>query len=107
DSSRDYTYVDDIVSGVIASLDRPRQFAIYNLGNSSPTELNELIELIERAAGRNATRRHLPDQPGDVPITYADISRARRELGFEPKTDLWAGIEKFVRWYEKMLKVEG
>lgn len=100
ESSRDYTYIDDIVAGVLASLDRPQDFAVYNLGNSSPTKLTELIETIEEAAGRKAIRKYLPDQPGDVPITYADITLARRELGFDPKVDLKTGIERFVQWYK-------
>ncbi|MEW6730450.1 MAG: NAD-dependent epimerase/dehydratase family protein [Acidobacteriota bacterium] len=98
-SQRDYTYIDDIIAGVLAALDRPQPFAIYNLGNSAPVTLNQLIELIEGATERRAQRVYLPDQPGDVPITYADINRARSELGFVPNTDLSTGIAQFVHWY--------
>lgn len=105
ESRRDYTYIDDIVAGIIAALDHPQPFAIYNLGNSSPVTLNELISAIEEAAGKKAIRKSFPDQPGDVPVTYADIAKAQRELGFEPHTDLTTGLAKFVEWYrEKMVK---
>ena len=100
-SSRDYTYIDDIIAGLLAALDHPRPFAIYNLGDSSPVTLNTLIETIERATGVTAKRKYLPDQPGDVPATYADINRARLELGFEPKVDLQSGINRFVKWYKE------
>jgi UDP-glucuronate 4-epimerase len=99
ESRRDYTYVDDIVAGLLAALDHPRPFAIYNLGDSAPVTLNHLIATIESATGLTAKRRWLPDQPGDVPVTYADISRAQTELGFHPKVDLKTGITKFVEWY--------
>jgi UDP-glucuronate 4-epimerase len=101
-SSRDYTYIDDIIAGLIAALDHPKPFAIYNLGDSSPVTLNTLIETIERATGLTAKRKYLPDQPGDVPATYADISRARLELGFEPGVDLQSGIDRFVKWYKEV-----
>src|SRR5262249_51992346 len=97
-SSRDYTYIDDIIAGLIAALDRPMLFAIYILGDSSPVTLNTLIETIERATEKTARRKYLPDQPGAVPATYADISRARSELGFEPGVDLQTGINRFVKW---------
>jgi UDP-glucuronate 4-epimerase len=100
-SRRDYTYIDDIVAGLIAALDRPQSFAIYNLGNSSPITLNGLVEIIEEAAGCKARRKSLPDQAGDVPVTFADISRARADLGFEPRVDLRTGINRFVRWYRE------
>jgi UDP-glucuronate 4-epimerase len=101
-SSRDYTYIDDIIAGLIAALDHPKPFAIYNLGDSSPVTLNTLIETIERATELTAKRKYLPDQPGDVPATYADISRARLELGFEPRVDLQSGIDRFVKWYKEV-----
>lgn len=98
-SSRDYTYIDDIIQGVLAALDRPQRFAIYNLGNSSPTTLNRLLETIEHACGRSAERIYLPDQPGDVPTTYADITLAASHLNYYPQTDLETGIARFVEWY--------
>jgi UDP-glucuronate 4-epimerase len=100
-SSRDYTYVDDIVQGILRSLDKPQPFRIYNLGDSDPVTLNHLLQTIEEATGKQAKRKHLPDQPGDVPATYADISLARKELGYSPKTDLKTGITEFVRWFHK------
>lgn len=99
-SSRDYTYIDDIIEGVLAALDRPQGFAIYNLGNSSPVTLNRLLEIVEQACGKEAKRIYLPDQPGDVPTTYADITLAARELNYYPQTDLETGIARFVDWYK-------
>lgn len=100
-SQRDYTYVVDIVQGILAALDRPQGFAIWNLGNSCTVPLLELIGLIEKALGRKARLRLMPAQPGDVPITYADIRRAREQLGYAPTTSIEEGIEKFVAWYRK------
>jgi UDP-glucuronate 4-epimerase len=100
ESSRDYTFVDDIVAGLLAALDRPQPFTIFNLGNSSPVTLNSLIESIEEATGKTARREYLPDQPGDVPTTYADIRRARRELDFMPLVDLKTGLRRFLEWYQ-------
>lgn len=102
-SKRDYTYIDDIVSGVIAALDRPKPFAIYNLGDSSPISLGELISAIEQATEKRAVLKYLPDQAGDVPATFADISLAKRELGFEPKVNLKTGLNNFVEWYEEKM----
>jgi len=98
-SGRDYTYVDDTVQGILAALGHDCAFDVFNLGNSAPVSLSELIRLIEDCLGRKALIEHLPEQPGDVPITYADISKSRRVLGYQPKTPLAQGIEKFVRWY--------
>lgn len=105
-TGRDYTYVDDIVAGVLAALDyTPRlaageaPFEVFNLGNNHPVTLNELVALLERVTGRKAQREILPLQPGDVPLTWADISKAERLLGYKPATTLEAGLEKFVAWY--------
>jgi UDP-glucuronate 4-epimerase len=105
-SERDYTYVADIIQGIMASLDRPDGFQIYNLGNSRTVPLLRLIELLERALGRTARIRLMPAQPGDVPITYADISKARRRLAYAPSTPIEEGITKFVEWYSREM-VEG
>ncbi|MBL8150644.1 MAG: GDP-mannose 4,6-dehydratase [Blastocatellia bacterium] len=102
-SRRDYTYIDDIVGGIVKALDNPKPFAIYNLGGSSPVTLTELIERIEEAAGVKAIRKYLPDQPGDVPVTYADICKAKVELGFEPAVDLKTGLARFVAWYREKI----
>ncbi len=98
-SRRDYTYVDDIVSGVVAAIATKRPYAIYNLGGSATTSLAELVACLERSLGRAAQLQRLPDQPGDVPITYADVSLAERELGYRPATALAQGVERFCAWY--------
>jgi UDP-glucuronate 4-epimerase len=101
---RDYTYVDDIVSGVLAALDYEfppgrTPFDIFNLGNSHPVSLNQLIETLERVTGRVAIRDQRALQPGDVPITWANIDKATQMLGYRPATALEEGLEKFVRWF--------
>jgi UDP-glucuronate 4-epimerase len=97
---RDYTYIDDVVQGLMACLKYERkQFDIFNLGENETTTLNELIRHIEEALGKKAEINALPEQPGDVPLTYADISKARRLLGYEPATKLDEGIPKFVEWF--------
>jgi len=102
-TSRDYTYIDDIVAGVVSAIDGGGgEFSIINLGNSTATRLGELVRLIEEACGAKAKIRYLPEQPGDPPHTCADISRARQLLGFEPATPIAEGIRKFVAWYRNM-----
>ena len=98
-SGRDYTFVEDTVQGVIAALKHPCSYEIFNLGNSHPVDLNTLISTIENAVGRKAEIQRLPMQPGDVPITFADISRAQQILNYRPATPFAEGIEKFVAWY--------
>jgi UDP-glucuronate 4-epimerase len=105
-SARDYTYVDDIVAGVLAALDhelRPSSgcpsFETFNLGNSHPVKLAELIELLEKVTGRKAIREWRPLEPGDSPLTWADISKASRLLGYRPATSLEEGLTSFVKWY--------
>ena len=100
-SQRDYTYIDDIVQGILSALEQSSGFQIFNLGNSRTVLLRDLVDLIEKALKRRARVRMMPPQPGDVPITYADISRARAELGFLPKTPIEEGVPKFVRWYSE------
>lgn len=98
---RDYTYIDDIISGVTAALNYDQSmFEIINLGESDTVELGRLIELLEHALDRRAVIDRKPFQPGDVPVTYADISKARRLLGYDPKTKIEAGIEKFAQWFK-------
>jgi UDP-glucuronate 4-epimerase len=98
-SGRDYTYVADTVEGVMGALAYDCAFDIFNLGNSHPVRLIELVRTIESALGRKAEIQWLPEQPGDVPITYADISKAQTVLGYHPQTSFQAGIEKFLSWY--------
>lgn len=94
-SSRDYTYIDDIVSGIIAAINHTNtDHTIYNLGNSSPVTLNEFIRLCEKVTKKNAIINQMGDQQGDVPHTYADISKAKKELNYEPQTPLEEGLQK-------------
>ncbi|MEM6673011.1 MAG: GDP-mannose 4,6-dehydratase [Planctomycetota bacterium] len=96
---RDYTYVDDIIDGVVRSIDRCSGYEVYNLGESQTTSLSELVELIGRACGREPVLDRKPMQPGDVVVTYADISKAREKLGYDPHTTVAEGLERFVEWY--------
>ena len=98
-SGRDYTYVDDIIDGIMAALAYDCAFEIFNLGNSHPVSLQAMITAIEGALGKSIDVRRLPLQPGDVPITFADISKAARLLGYCPRTPFSEGIRKFVDWY--------
>ena len=108
---RDFTYVDDIVSGVLAALDRPAQadetgtpHRLYNLGNHRSEPLKRFVTLIEKACGRKAEIQYAPMQPGDVAETYAEIEDSRRDLGFEPKTAIDEGIPRFVAWFREYHK---
>lgn len=96
---RDFTFIDDIVRGILASLDLNAPYEIFNLGNSSPVTLSRFIAAIETALGKKAVRRLRPLQPGDVPATWADIRRSTRRLGFRPTTEIEDGVRKFVDWY--------
>jgi len=99
-TKRDYTYIDDIVSGVVAALDTPRDFEVYNLGNGSPVLLSKMISIIEKATGKRAVINTLPQQAGDVDMTNADISKASALLGYEPSTPLEEGLVKTVEWFQ-------
>lgn len=111
-TARDYTYIDDILDGVIASIDRSARFGpsgdggplhrVYNLGGSRTTTLARLVELIEDALGKRAILDRQPDQPGDVPITWADVSRAAAELDYAPRVPIEEGVIRFVRWFRAM-----
>ncbi len=98
-SMRDYTYIDDIVAGVLAAIDSRLDFEIMNLGNSSPTPLLKLVSLLEGELGRKAVLTHEDKQPGDPEATCADVTKAKRLLGFEPGTPIERGIKEFVRWF--------
>lgn len=98
---RDYTYIDDIVQGLLGCVDTPLRYEILNLGESRTTTLAELVEMVARHAGRPAVIDRRPVQPGDVEITYADISRARRLVGYAPRFDMDEGIRRFVAWYRQ------
>ena len=98
---RDYTYIDDIISGVRAAMDYDASMhEVFNLGESETTELSHLIELLEGSLGKKAVIDRQPMQPGDVPITYADISKARKLLNYNPQTRIEQGIPKFVEWFQ-------
>jgi len=99
-SARDYTFIDDIIDGVEAAVERqPAGHTVYNLGGSRTTTLARLVELIAAALGREPILDRRPDQPGDVPITYADVARAGRDLGYGPKVPIEEGIARFVEWF--------
>lgn len=104
-TSRDYTYIDDIVDGIIKScnycMNNQNVYEILNIGNSSPTTLKEMINTIGQALGIEPKIKQLPMQPGDVDRTYADISKAKILIGYEPKTTFKEGIENFVKWYKE------
>ena len=100
-TSRDYTYIDDIVNGIDCAMKAVKGYNIYNLGESRVTDLKSLVQTIERLLGRKAALNFLPLQPGDVKITYADISKAKQEIGYAPKTAIEPGIAEFIKWYQK------
>ncbi len=96
---RDYTYVDDIVDGVVAALDRAQGYNIYNLGGGQTTTLAELVEMLEQALDNKAVRDRLPEQPGDVRQTFADVSRAQNDLGYQAKVTIAEGVAAWSEWY--------
>ena len=109
---RDFTYVDDIVSGVMSCLTLPPKatdgrtpYSVYNLGNSRSEELMDLIGLIESEAGKKAEINFRPMQAGEVIETYADITDATTDFGFQPKTDIVEGLPEFIRWYRDFYSV--
>ncbi|HYG80660.1 MAG TPA: GDP-mannose 4,6-dehydratase [Pyrinomonadaceae bacterium] len=105
---RDYTYVDDIISGVRASIDYDASgYEVFNLGESQTVELRELIALLEKELGREALVERHPPQPGDVPQTFADVTKARRLLGYDPRTKIDDGIRRFVGWFLSEREAKG
>ena len=102
---RDFTFIDDIVSGVLCALDHPFPCEIFNLGNNQPVTLRAYVTAIEKACDQQAKIKLLPLQPGDLPRTHADIAKANRLLGWQPKTELKDGIQKFVVWYREYHKI--
>ena len=123
DMQRDFTYVDDIVEGLVRVIDNPPKgnpdwsgkhpdpgsskapYKIYNIGNNNPVKLMDFIEAIEKAIGKEAKKNLLPIQPGDVPATYADVSDLIEDLGYKPATPIKEGIENFVKWYKEFYNV--
>jgi UDP-glucuronate 4-epimerase len=100
-TSRDYTYVDDTVDGVIAATEKEFGYEIINLGESQTVELDRLIELLEQAMGVKAEINRQPAQPGDVPITFANIEKAQRLLGYNPQVKIEDGIPRFIDWFRQ------
>jgi UDP-glucuronate 4-epimerase len=105
-SSRDYTYIDDIVDGIVRSIDRPHKYEIFNIGKGSGTSLKEFIDLVQKYVGKTARVRVMPDQPGDVPYTCADCRKATRMLGYVSKISFEEGIRKTVKWYQDAYQVD-
>jgi UDP-glucuronate 4-epimerase len=101
-TARDYTYITDTVDGIMAATRGPFGYQIVNLGESQTVKLSYLIELLERALGKKAILDRQPPQPGDVPITFANIEKARALLGYEPRVKIEKGIEKFVQWFQSV-----
>ena len=103
---RDFTYVDDVVDGIVAAWRRGSALRVYNLGNRHPERVSTLVRLLERGLGRNATRVTARLTAGDVPVTFANVSLAARELGYAPKTRLAEGIPRFVAWFRAYYRLE-
>ena len=106
---RDFTYIDDIVEGIVRVVDNPPHqdkvpYKIYNIGNSNPVKLQHFIEAIENALGKKAEKKYLPIQPGDVLKTFADVSELTEDIGYRPKTTVTEGVNKFVEWYTSFYK---
>ena len=106
DMKRDFTYIDDIVDGIVKALDCDYDYEIFNLGKGSPDELGYMIDTIEKYMGIKAKKNLLPMQPGDVMITYSDTSKAKKMLGYDPKITLDDGIKKFVEWFKEYYKIK-
>jgi len=100
-SRRDYTFVEDTVGGITAALDRPDGYQIYNLGRGNPVTLNEMLKAVESALGKEAVLDPQPEQPGDVRTTWADITKAKTRLEYQPKVKLEEGVERFVKWWRE------
>ncbi|MDP2689518.1 MAG: GDP-mannose 4,6-dehydratase, partial [Deltaproteobacteria bacterium] len=105
---RDFTYVGDIIDGLLNSIYKPSRYEIINLGGANIIEVNRLISLIEESLGKKAAVRYGETVPGDVPITYADVSKAKRLLGFAPKVRIEEGVARYVRWFlERQKRLAG
>ena len=100
-SRRDYTFVSDTVDGIVAALDRADGYQIYNLGRGNPATLAQMLEAVERGLGKKAVLDRQPEQPGDVRTTWADISKAKARLGYEPKVELEEGVKRFLEWWRE------
>ncbi len=101
DHIRDFTYIDDIVTGILSAMEKNSACSIYNLGNNKPVKLRELVALIEMNLKKSSNKNYLPMQKGDVHATFADIELTTKELNWEPKTDLREGLKEFMNWYKE------
>ena len=102
-SSRDYTYIDDIVEGILKTLDQSMEFEIINLGNSNPVNLLKFISYLEKIINKKAQVKNMPKQSGDVQITWADINKAKKFLDWQPKTQIKSGLGKYIQWLKKQI----
>jgi UDP-glucuronate 4-epimerase len=100
-SMRDYTYIDDIIDGTLGAISRNKGYEVYNLGESRTIRLTDLIRMLEEALGKTAIIEECPEQRGDMPITYANIEKAQRKLGYAPRVSMEEGIGRFVEWYRQ------
>jgi len=101
---RDFTYIDDIVEGVVRAIDRPQGYRTYNLGYGREVAVRDVISLLEELSGRKAKIKFLPAAKGDVSLTLADVSLARRELGYEPRVALREGLKRYLAWLSERRK---
>jgi UDP-glucuronate 4-epimerase len=104
-SKRDFTYIDDIVNGILTCLEKEFAYEVFNLGNSSPVELEHFISLIEQNLGKSAIKEYMPLQPGDVVATFADIDYSKEKIGFAPQTSIEEGVKKTIEWYKEYYQV--
>ncbi len=105
DMKRDFTYIDDIIEGFVRALAAPEGYRVYNLGNGSPVLLEDFVSILENALCKKALKEYAPMQAGDVSLTFVDISRAKKELGYAPKISFEEGIQNFVTWYREYYSV--
>jgi len=103
---RDFTYVSDIVSGIMASIEKPFKHEVFNLGNGNPIQLTKFVELISKNLNKKAKTNMLPMQQGDVAKTFADVSKAERMIGYKPKVNVEEGVKKFVEWYKEYYNIK-
>jgi UDP-glucuronate 4-epimerase len=103
---RDFTYIDDIVAGTLAAIDLGSACEVFNLGNHQPEDVLYLVELLEKHTGLTAVKKLLPMQPGEVPVTYADITKSKQHLNFSPSISLEQGLQKFLAWYKNYYLVQ-
>lgn len=103
---RDFTYIDDIIHGILSALDYEKTFDVFNFGNNNPVLLSDFISTLEEALERKAIRNYLPQAKGDMQVTFADISRSQKLLGYTPKTDLQTGLKSFADWFVRYSEVK-